>query len=433
MFSRTTIASSTTKPVEIVNAISDRLSRLKPSRYITPNEPMIEVGTATLGIAAARTLRRNAKTTRITRKTAMISVFSVSARDCRMVFERSTATVRLTSPGRAAIRRGNSARTLSTAVMMFAPGWRDSTTATPGLPLTSPALRRSSTESTTSATPDRRAVAIGDDEIPVLRRFRRLVVGVDLVVRVVVLDRALGTVGVGRGKRRADVFEADAIMKNRRRVDFDTHRGQRGARDVDFADARKLRKPLLKDVGGDVIELTGGMGRGCHGDDHDRRVGGVDLMVARVLAQAGRQIGACGDNRRLNVAGGAVDVATKAELQRDEGRALGALRRHFADVCDLTEMALERRSDRRRHRVGTRARHVGPNRDDREIDLGQRRDRQLRIAEQSAKDDADGEQRRRHRSSDEDFREAVVHVISAARPESAAPRPNRSPSLSKKR
>ena len=72
------MASSTTKPVEIVSAISDRLLRLNPSRYITPKEPMIEVGTATLGIAAARTLRKKAKTTRITRRTAITSVFSVS-------------------------------------------------------------------------------------------------------------------------------------------------------------------------------------------------------------------------------------------------------------------------------------------------------------------------------------------------------------------
>ena len=146
------MASSTTKPVEIVSAISDRLSRLKPSRYMTPNEPMIEVGTATLGIAAARTLRRNANTTRITSTTAMTSVFSVSCSDCLMVFERSTATVRSTSPGSDAIRRGSSARTPSTAWMMFAPGWRDRITATPGLPLTRPAFRRSSTESRTSAT-----------------------------------------------------------------------------------------------------------------------------------------------------------------------------------------------------------------------------------------------------------------------------------------
>ena len=58
-FSSTTIASSTTKPVEIVSAISDRLSRLYPIRYITPNVPISDTGTATLGIKVARPLRRN--------------------------------------------------------------------------------------------------------------------------------------------------------------------------------------------------------------------------------------------------------------------------------------------------------------------------------------------------------------------------------------
>ena len=62
-----TMASSTTKPVEIVSAMSDRLSRLYPSRYMTPNVPMSESGTATLGIAVARRLRKNTKITPTTR------------------------------------------------------------------------------------------------------------------------------------------------------------------------------------------------------------------------------------------------------------------------------------------------------------------------------------------------------------------------------
>ena len=54
MFSSTTMASSTTKPVATVSAISERLSRLKPSRYITPKVPISDTGTATLGISVAR-------------------------------------------------------------------------------------------------------------------------------------------------------------------------------------------------------------------------------------------------------------------------------------------------------------------------------------------------------------------------------------------
>ena len=54
MFSMTTMASSTTKPVETVSAISERLSRLYPQTYITPNVPTSESGTATLGISVAQ-------------------------------------------------------------------------------------------------------------------------------------------------------------------------------------------------------------------------------------------------------------------------------------------------------------------------------------------------------------------------------------------
>ena len=53
MFSIMTIASSTTKPVEIVKAIRERLLRLYPSRYITPNVPTNDNGTAILGMIVA--------------------------------------------------------------------------------------------------------------------------------------------------------------------------------------------------------------------------------------------------------------------------------------------------------------------------------------------------------------------------------------------
>ena len=81
----TTMASSTTNPVEIVIAISDRLSKLKPSKYMTPNVPISETGTATLGMKLERTLRRNRKTTRMTNNTETINVISTSWTDARMV------------------------------------------------------------------------------------------------------------------------------------------------------------------------------------------------------------------------------------------------------------------------------------------------------------------------------------------------------------
>ena len=101
MFSSTTIASSTTKPVAMVSAISERLSSEKPSRYIAANVPMIEIGTATLGISVARQLRRNRNTTITTSATAIISVSSVSCSEARIVVERSAVGVISTSAGSA--------------------------------------------------------------------------------------------------------------------------------------------------------------------------------------------------------------------------------------------------------------------------------------------------------------------------------------------
>ena len=124
MFSSTMIASSTTKPAAIVIAISDRLLRLKPSRYMTPKVPISDTGTATEGTRPARIERRKAKVTSTTRITLMVSDRSTSLSEARMVVVRSVATTTSTSFGSAACSSGSSSFTLSTVSMMLALGWR---------------------------------------------------------------------------------------------------------------------------------------------------------------------------------------------------------------------------------------------------------------------------------------------------------------------
>ena len=58
MFSIMTMASSTTNPVEMVSAISERLFSEYPHRYITPNVPIRLSGTAIPGMTVARSDRR---------------------------------------------------------------------------------------------------------------------------------------------------------------------------------------------------------------------------------------------------------------------------------------------------------------------------------------------------------------------------------------
>ncbi len=85
MFSIITMASSTTKPTAIVSAISERLSRLKPSTYITAKVPTSDNGTAIAGITVAQSLRRKRKMTPTTSAIVSINVNCMSATLARMV------------------------------------------------------------------------------------------------------------------------------------------------------------------------------------------------------------------------------------------------------------------------------------------------------------------------------------------------------------
>ena len=133
MFSSTTIASSTTRPVATISAISDRLLSEKPQKYITANVPISETGTAATGMIAARKLARNSSTTRITSATAISSVRSASRSVARMHGERSLATSRCASAGRNARSVGSCSLIASTVLMMFASGWRLTISSTAGL------------------------------------------------------------------------------------------------------------------------------------------------------------------------------------------------------------------------------------------------------------------------------------------------------------
>ncbi len=137
-------------------------------------------------------------------------------------------------------------------------------------------------------------------------------------------------------------------------------------------------------------------------------------MIARILPQARGQIGAGRVDGGLDVARGAVDVAVETELQGDARVAERTLRGHLGQVGDLAEMALQGRGDVAGHVVGARARHVGLNEDRREIDLRQRRDRQLPERQQPRERDADRQQDRRDRPPDEQGGEAAVHEASGA-------------------
>ena len=73
MFSRTTIASSTTIPMASTSASMVRMLMVKPKTFRTMNVEMMETGMATVGMRVERRLRRKMKMTSTTSTKAMPS------------------------------------------------------------------------------------------------------------------------------------------------------------------------------------------------------------------------------------------------------------------------------------------------------------------------------------------------------------------------
>ncbi len=122
MFSTITIASSTTKPVAMVSAISVRLLIEKPARYITPKVPMSDSGTTTLGMSVAGMLRRNRNVTITTSATAKISSCCTSRTEARMVSVRLLMTATSSVEGSVAVSCGSRRSMRSTTSITLAPG-----------------------------------------------------------------------------------------------------------------------------------------------------------------------------------------------------------------------------------------------------------------------------------------------------------------------
>ena len=108
------MASSTTKPVEIVSAINVRLLMEKPARYITPKVPTSDNGTAAAGISVALALRRNTKITITTSATDSNSSNCVSFTEARIVVVRSAIIRTSIDAGKVACNLGSSALMRST-------------------------------------------------------------------------------------------------------------------------------------------------------------------------------------------------------------------------------------------------------------------------------------------------------------------------------
>ena len=150
-FSITTIASSTTKPTEIVTAISERLSSVKPHRYMIPKVPARESGTVMLAMNVGHARRRKRNTTMTTSAMLMSSEVCTSSTEARIVTVRSLRMSSFTLGGIHFSTCGKTWRMRSTVSMTFASGCLKTTSKTAGFVPCQPPSFVFSTSSTTFA------------------------------------------------------------------------------------------------------------------------------------------------------------------------------------------------------------------------------------------------------------------------------------------
>src|SRR3954454_9953321 len=194
MFSIITMASSTTKPVATTSAISDRLLRLKPKRYMAASVPTSESGTDRLGITVAGRLRRKTKITATTSPTASASSICTSRTEARIVTVRSVSGSTSAAGGRGRLDvDGGRQRRLQLGQDRLDPV-HDVDDVGPGLaldvqddrrravlPRPDPLVLGTLDHLRHVAQQHRRPVAVGDDRVGVGLRTLDLVVGVDRV------------------------------------------------------------------------------------------------------------------------------------------------------------------------------------------------------------------------------------------------------------
>ena len=136
------------------------------------------------------------------------------------------------------------------------------------------------------------AVSIGDHQRLVIDGVQDLIVGADFQHVGAIRKMAFGNIGVGAAEHGSHGFEADAVLVERGRIQFDAHTGQRAAAHHDLAHAADLGKLLRHHGGCRVVHLSFGKHVRGQPDDEDGRIGRIDFPVGRV-ARAGSPAGSC--------------------------------------------------------------------------------------------------------------------------------------------
>ena len=127
----------------------------------------------------------------------------------------------------------------------------------------------------------RRAVAVGDDDVVPWLGNGQLIVGIDGVASHLAVDAALGRIDGRDRQLGAHVLERDVLGHQLGRIELDADGGLLLASDGHLANAGDLADLLGQHGIGVVVHLDQRQGVGGHRQEQDRRVGRVDLAIGR--------------------------------------------------------------------------------------------------------------------------------------------------------
>ena len=181
-----------------------------------------------LGMSVAQTFRRKTKTTKNHQNDRddqrQLDVVNRGANGGGAVDDHVEVDRRIDG----GLQLGHSARTRSTVSMMFAPGWRENDQDEPGWPLIKPALRMSSTRIGDRADVGRahctRRCASHDQRLIFTRLEKLIAVGDSPRVAHRSRVRLWDDWRWRTASARANIFEADAVAVELRRVDLERAR-----------------------------------------------------------------------------------------------------------------------------------------------------------------------------------------------------------------
>ena len=245
------------------------------------------------------------------------------------------------------------------------------------------------------------AVLVRHDDRGVVLRRHDLIVRADGERLPAVLQVSLGLVHVGLAERGPQIFEAQPVGRQGRRVSLDPHGRPLPAADRHQPHSRKLRYLLRERGVGVVLHLPERHAVGGQRQRDDGGVGGVAFAVDRRVRQIFRQIRAGGVDGGLHLLLGYVDIEVEIELQDHDRAAERAERGHLLESGHLPELALQRSGDGGRHHFRARPGVKRLDLNGRIIDFRQGRNGQLAVGNEPRQKNARHQERGRNRPQNE--------------------------------